>query len=325
MLALTQVEAFSMIHYVDVSEMDTVELFPDDTRDQSRDSRTAQPVRVEFGAISHRGRVRPNNEDHYLVWRGPSSPAPLLTNLPSDVLPATDDVAYGMAVADGIGGAAFGEVASMLAVRTAWDLGFGQLGENVPRANAGFADWKSSLDSTFNAIHRKLLERSESDSSLLGMGTTLTAAYTIGRDAFIGHVGDSRAYLIRQGTIRRLTRDHTLRQELIDAGVVRARSAEARSVRNVLTNRLGGLEPSLRVDTRHLRLLDGDCLLLCSDGLTDLLDDDELSQALQVSADASAACRVLVDLALERGGRDNATVVVARFAIPTTGGSSSRA
>jgi serine/threonine protein phosphatase PrpC len=305
-----------MTYFVDVSEMDTVELFPEDTSDLPSDSRTAQPVRVEFGAISHRGRVRPNNEDHYLVWRGPSSPAPLLTNLPADVLPATEESAYGMVVADGIGGAAFGEVASMLAVRTAWDLGVGQLGANVPQRDAGIADWKAGLDSTFHAIHQKLLERSESDSSLLGMGTTLTAAYSIGRDAFIGHVGDSRAYLIRRGSIRRLTRDHTLRQELIDAGVVRPRSDEVRSVRNVLTNRLGGFEASVRVDTRHIRLSDGDCLLLCSDGLTDLLDDDELEVQLRKSVDPSAACRTLVDLALERGGRDNATVVVARYAIP---------
>ena len=301
---------------LEFSEMDTVEFTLGETCDGPTGRRDVQPMRVEFGAMSHRGRVRPNNEDHYLVWRSPAAPAPLLTNLPDGFLPLNNDVSYGIAVADGIGGAAFGEVASMLAVRTAWELGLGQVEPRTTSEHDAAGEGMERLESSFRSIHDKLLQRGASDASLLGMGTTLTAAYTAGRELFIGHVGDSRAYLVRQGAIRCLTRDHTLRRELIDAGIVRANSEEARAVRNVLTSRLGGIDADLRVDTVRVPILDGDCLVLCTDGLTDLLSDTEISQILRMHADSKAASAELVDLALRRGARDNVTVVVARFTIP---------
>jgi protein phosphatase len=296
--------------------MDTVEFTLGESSETQTGRESVQPMHVEFGAISHRGRVRPNNEDHYLVWRGPAGPAPLLTNLPDGFLPPSEDATYGMVVADGIGGAAFGEVASRLAVSSAWELGLGQVGARATSEPISDDDGIGRLESSFRSIHHKLLEHGESDASLLGMGTTLTAAYIAGRDLFIGHVGDSRAYLVRQGAIRCLTRDHTLRRELIDAGVIRTGSDEARAVRNVLTSRLGGLDGAVRVDTQHVELMDGDYVVLCTDGLTDLLNDAEISQILRMHVDLTDACARLVDLALQRGGRDNVTVVVARFSTP---------
>jgi len=129
-------------------------------------------------------------------------------------------------------------------------------------------------------------------------------------------VGDSRAYLFRHGSIERLTRDYTLRQMMVDAGVFAANSKESRAVRNALTSRLGGGVHSVQVDTRHVHVVDGDCLMLCSDGPTDRVRDDEISRILATHTAADTACRALVDLALERGGQDNVTVVIARYSVP---------
>ena len=128
------------------------------------------------------------------------------------------------------------------------------------------------------------------------------------------HAGDSRAYLCRDGHLRRLTRDHTLAQSLIDAGIVEEGSPAERQSRHILTNCLGGPDSGLDVDVAHHRLATGDCLLLCTDGLTQHVEDAEMVSLLERHPVPEDACRALVDLALERGGKDDVTVVLGRFA-----------
>ncbi len=269
------------------------------------------PVRVTFGALSHPGLVRPNNEDHYLVVERRRSRTLLLSNLPAGMLRPADDTAYVLAVADGMGGAAFGELASALALRSGW--------EQSPQAikwtwiinDREIEELRERLEIIFRRMDRALQEQGEADPACAGMGTTLTGVYTVGPEAFVGHVGDSRAYLIRGGTLTQLTHDHTLAQEYLDLGL----PVLCRSWHHKLTNCLGGGPGrDLALEFHHLRLEDGDRLLLCSDGLTDMVPDDELAPLLARAADPQETARALVEAALAHGGRDNVTVVLAHYA-----------
>ena len=165
-------------------------------------------------------------------------------------------------------------------------------------------------------VDAMLVESGQRDRSLTGMGTTLTAARSLGRDLVITHVGDSRAYLLRGGNLLRLTRDHTFAQLLVDAGQLAPDDVAGSPHRHVLTNALGGSSADVQVDTDRLQLDDGDRVLLCSDGLTDLVDDESIASILLDTTRSSDACERLVQRALDAGGRDNVTVIVAAYQIP---------
>jgi protein phosphatase len=149
------------------------------------------------------------------------------------------------------------------------------------------------------------------------MGTTLTLAYSAGIHLFLIHVGDSRAYLHRNGLLQQLTRDHTVAQAQADAGVITQEEVRKHLRRNTLTNYLGGHHGRVKADVRWLRLEDGDRVLLCSDGLTDMVDDPSIARCLSQNRESDSAAVALLELALRRGGKDNITVVVAQYAIPS--------
>lgn len=277
------------------------------------------PMRVEFGAMSHPGKVRPNNEDHFLIVRLRRSLGVLMTNLPEGQLaPQTDEDAYAMIVADGMGGAAGGELASMQAIRVGVDLMLHDIKWTMKFDQREERELVEKLETYIRVMDRVLLETARAEPRLAGMATTLTAACTAGPVAYIVHAGDSRAYLHRGRTLRRLTRDHTLAQALVDSGRAAPDSEEARRVGHVLTNYLGGPGGGGTAEIHHLRLADGDRLLLCTDGLTDLVGDEEIGGTLALHPEPNAACNALVDLALERGGRDNVTAVLGCYSIPST-------
>jgi protein phosphatase len=163
----------------------------------------------------------------------------------------------------------------------------------------------------FIAIDQELKRQGEQNNSVLGMGTTLTVAGIVGNDLIIGHIGDSRAYLMSDGSFTQLTHDHTLSQALIDAGIANHQDPASKSMRHVLTAALGSLVPTIEPQVYRLHLKAGDRLLLCTDGLTDMAPDDIIGSVLRESNSARSACQSLVDLALTNGGRDNVTVVVA--------------
>jgi protein phosphatase len=269
------------------------------------------PVRVQFGALSHPGLVRAKNEDHYLVVERRRTRSVLLTNLPEGYLRPADDVAYVVAVADGLGGAAFGELASMLALRSGWEQTPSTIKWTWVINDREIEELKERVELIFRRINDRLLERARAEPEVAGMGTTLTGAYTVGPEAFVGHVGDSRAYLYRAGTLTQLTRDHTLAQNCLDAGM----RVPCRSWYHVLTNCLGGSTEQLQVEFLHFCLTDGDQLLLCTDGLTDMVPNDEITGILAQGVHPQQAAQALVQKALERGGKDNVTIVLARYAV----------
>jgi protein phosphatase len=138
-------------------------------------------------------------------------------------------------------------------------------------------------------------------------------AHNRGRDLFVGHVGDSRAYLGRAGDLIRLTRDHTYAQHLADRGIIPQEEVTTHRLRHVLTRALGEFGQTVEADVQQVRLDEGDQVLLCTDGLTDMVDDADIGAALRTAGTAGDACRALVDMALANGGKDNVTVVLARY------------
>jgi protein phosphatase len=273
------------------------------------------PVGVRFGALSHPGLVRANNEDHYLIVERHRSRVVRATNLPEGFLRPADDTAYVLAVTDGVGGAACGELASMLALRSGWEQSPGTIKWTWVITDREVEDLRERVGLVFHRINQDLLKRVAAEPACAGMGTTLTGAYTVGPEAFVAHVGDSRAYLFHDGKLSQLTRDHTLAQEYLDVGLPVA----FRSWHHVLTNYLGGTEQEVRVEFHHVHLADGDQLLLCTDGLTDLVRNEEVAGILGRPALPQEKAQALVDLALERGGKDNVTVVLAQYEVKVAG------
>lgn len=274
------------------------------------------PVVIDFGARTDVGRVREQNEDHYLVVRRSRNREILATSLPEELLDDFEQSAYVLAVADGMGGRAFGEMASFLALRTGWDLGTGEIKWTMKVNDHETEELRKKAQIFFDLIHRTLQATTYEEPRLIGMGTTLTLAYSTGPELYIMHAGDSRAYLYRDGTLRRLTRDHNLAQQLIDAGLAEEGSAEERRTRRILTNCLGGDQTGVAVDVEQFHLKEGDRILLCTDGLNDMLEDDQIAHILSTHSTSSEACEELVNQALEQGGKDNVTVVLARYSFP---------
>ncbi len=229
--------------------------------------------------------------------------------------PKAEEDAYVMAVADGMGGGAFGEMASMLAIRTGVDLTLSAVKWTMKINRHEIEELLERLEAYFYQINQVLIEYTRRDPKLAGMGTTLTVAYTIGTEAFIVHAGDSRAYLLHDGELQRLTRDHTIAQLLADAGEIAPEEVASHALGHVLVNCLGDPDSMVGVEINHVQLADGDVLMLCTDGLSKHLDDDQIAEILTRRTDPEAACQSLIDEALERGGRDNVTVVLGRYSV----------
>jgi PPM family protein phosphatase len=274
----------------------------------------AQHVAVDAAGLTHTGLVRTSNEDHYLISRLGRYFETVSTSLPPQDLPErADDATYSLIVADGMGGHAAGEVASRLAIR------------ELVRFALELPDWIVRIDDrTTDAAAARSQERIEKlnatvfaggqdDPNLRGMGSTLTVARNLGRVLQIAHVGDSRAYLLRAGQLHRLTRDHTYVQMLVDSGVMSPEEAATSRSRHVLVNVVGGSNDGVHVDVERVPLENGDRVLLCSDGLTDGVDDDAIRTILTEASTAADACQALLAHALEGEARDNITVIVAIY------------
>jgi protein phosphatase len=212
------------------------------------------------------------------------------------------------AVADGLGGHRGGEVASAMVVEPLAGLD-GQAFDDADQA-------AEALEGAVRSANRAILQRGRSDPELRGMGTTVTAAaVAAGRVLQLAHVGDSRAYLLREDApLRQLTIDHTVVAEAVERGLLTRRQAAVHPQRGVLT-RAVGLDPDVRVDLPDpLELAAGDQVLLCSDGLTEVVDDDRIAALLAEHADGDDACGALIAAANRGGGPDNVTVVLLRVA-----------
>jgi PPM family protein phosphatase len=278
---------------------------------------TEQPasmqVAVDVGAATHAGLVRPNNEDSYLVSRAERSLQTLLTNLPVGEVPTrVAEQSYGLAVADGMGGQAAGEIASRVALRAVVEHVIATADWIMRDTAQHYERIEGRLAERFDAADQAVQEQARLHPRWEGMGTTLTLALSCGAQLFLGHIGDSRAYLLRRGQLQVLTHDHSYAQVLADGGQISQEEVATHRLRNVLLKSLGGHATS--TDVRHLRLESNDQLLLCTDGLSDGVPAEAIAEILEVAPTAQSACDQLISAALTAGGRDNITVLLARYA-----------
>ncbi len=275
------------------------------------------PLSVRSFGLTDAGKVRLTNQDQFLIAVLLKTLQVEQTSFPQRKVQHSTDRSYLFVVADGMGGHAGGEQASALAIDSVetFILGtfkwFAQL--KGPEQDQVLADFQSAL---IQANARLLAEAAEHP-DLYGMGTTLTLAYSLNDVMFVAHVGDSRCYLSRRGILYRLTHDHTLVEEMVRRGALAAEDAIHHRWRHVITNAVGGNSAELKVEVHKLHLEAGDRVLLCSDGLTGMLPEEEISQVLHTEDEPEQACRRLVTRANEAGGRDNITVVVVHFCIAT--------
>jgi protein phosphatase len=267
---------------------------------------------VDFHGQTDPGKVRPTNEDHFHIVQFGRYLRTLASSLPAgEAREEVGDPGYAFAVADGVGGRAGGEVASRLAVSLLIECALRTPDWILGREDHLLAKVLDRFAERFRAVNSGVLTRSESEPGLRGMGTTLSVALSRGDDLLVVHLGDSRVYLLRRERIHRLTHDHTASQPAGDPA-----EADAYRFRRVLTRAIGMPQTGGDPDLYHYKLEDGDRVLLCTDGLTDMVDDWTIGRELGKAAATADACRTLVELALERGGRDNVTVVVASYRRP---------
>jgi len=242
-------------------------------------------MHYEFSSLVDPGRIRANNED--AVFLLPDQGVALL--------------------ADGMGGYNAGEVASGMATT--------QLGAELGRwMHAAPADVPASaihqaIEGGVDQVNRSVFEAARTNPACSGMGTTLVVAVFRGTRLLMGHIGDSRGYRWRMGELTRMTRDHSLLQEQLDAGLVTPAQAAVSTHRNLVTRALG-VQETVRIDIRDHAVQPGDCYLLCSDGLSDMLDDSTIAFILGRQGPLPAKARALVHEANSRGGRDNIAVVL---------------
>ena len=245
---------------------------------------------IDVAGLSDVGCQRENNEDSYLYWE------------------PTDDAEFQRKgrlaiIADGMGGHEGGQEASRMAVETVREIYDQSAGE----------DPQAALVESFVAAHSRIQEYAEHNPAFHGMGTTCTALVVRGGALYFAHVGDSRLYLVRGASIRRLTRDHSYVGRLVESGLVRAEDAEKHPQRHILTAALGaGREVAVDRGEEGVVLQPGDDLLLCTDGLWSVVTEDELESAVRANTPAEG-CAALVTLARQRGGPDNITLQILRI------------
>lgn len=272
-----------------------------------------RPLRVRSAGLTDPGKVRPSNQDQFLIAVLTKALQIQQTSLPQSKVQCAHEQGYLFVVADGMGGHAGGEEASALAVDTLetfildtfkWFSHLkGREGDQV------LHEFRQAL----GRADANVLAQAEQHPELRGMGTTLTMAYSLNDELFIAHAGDSRCYLLRDRVLNQLTEDHTMVQEMVRRGLLQPNEVARHHLRHVVTNIIGGTEAGVRVEVHKVHLQPGDSVLLCSDGLTEMLTADEISAILQESDEPAGLCKRLVAQANERGGKDNVTVIVAKY------------
>lgn len=236
-------------------------------------------------AITDIGKVREINEDNYCI----------------------DEGRIGLyIVADGMGGHKSGEVASSIAIKIIREhiklfLTDEYLEQTV----------KGVIFEAFNRANKEIYNKSKEDFSCEGMGTTVTMALIIENKVYVGHIGDSRAYLLREGELKQITEDHSLVAELVKNGSITEREAMKHPQKNIITRSLG-TDENVKVDIFSLEFYKEDMLVLCTDGLTNFVDKEEMKKILIENEDCFESCSTLVTLANQRGGYDNITILIVK-------------
>jgi serine/threonine protein phosphatase PrpC len=273
-------------------------------------------IRADVGARSHRGRALPENDDHYLVVQFGRHEETLLTSLIGRDLPGGfAEYAYAAVIADGIGRDGAGAMAARLAIGTLADL------------ELRFGGWSTRIDPViaseildrakgfYRSTHETVLRWYRAHREAGRMGAAMTAIYSSGFDLFVTHVGHSRCYVFRNGTLTQLTRDQTLRVRLENRTIPTPVGPGLEDVRHVLTDSIGAGDDVPNATAEHFRLVDDDYFLLCTNGLSDSLTDREIADALASRRAVQEQCDLLVDRAVANGANDNVTAVLINYRV----------
>lgn len=261
---------------------------------------------VEMAALSDVGLVRQHNEDSFLLADVESGEVATDNGAPGIHVHARPAL---IIVADGVGGAASGEIASSMATKIAFEHISKTWRDGGLKGTVAVAD---TLRKAVEAANGAIFSHAKQNTSHRGMGTTATIVLIVGEQAYLAQVGDSRAYIVRDGTARQVTKDQSLVQRLIDAGRMTAEQAARSEHRNIILQALGpdeSIEPEL---TRE-RLRSRDFLLVCSDGLSNQVTDEEMATACEKNSSLDRICSTLIERAKETGAPDNVTVVAAKY------------
>jgi PPM family protein phosphatase len=273
---------------------------------KSRDSGPRRGVLVHVFGRTDVGRTREHNEDAFVVADLTNDNATLQPEVRTHV---SGDKGSLFMVADGMGGAAAGEIASAMAV----DVVLGELRRIWMEVQTSAPEeFARALRRATASANVQINAYATSHPEYRGMGTTATIAGLLQDTLYLAQVGDSRAYLIRDGVAKQITKDQSLMQKLIEAGELTEEEALQSDRRNIILQALGP-DVNVKVDLTHQAIRRGDALVLCSDGLSGQVSRDEIAQVVNEEPDLMAVCKRLIDLANERGGPDNITVIVAKF------------
>lgn len=272
----------------------------------------ARAVARSFG-LTDVGRLRSSNEDHFVIAELARTLFVHHTSVPQSKTQYSSYRGHLFLVADGMGGHQAGEVASALSVVTVEDFLLNTVKRFFCLKEPDEQNVMKEFQAALQQADARIIEEASHHPELIGMGTTLTMAFAINWRLFVAHAGDSRCYLFSKGKLHQLTQDHTMVAEMIRLGMLSPTEASRHPVRNVITNVLGGPELGVHVEMHKLDLEPGDVLLLCSDGLNGMVSDARIAELLQDEREPQPACERLVAEANANGGRDNISVIVARF------------
>jgi protein phosphatase len=270
-------------------------------------------LRLRSFGLTNRGFCRESNEDQFLIATLAKALCIQQSSLSEPKSRYGDEKGHLFAVADGMGGAPGGAQASSLAVRSIEEFLANSLKWffhlKGPEKETVLTDFQAAL----RQADARLFEESAEHPELDGMGTTLTLAYNLGADLFVAHAGDSRCYLCRDGQLVQLTRDHTLAEDLNRKELGQAAVKLRGRFSNIITNAIGGRSRGVKAEIHKVAIEAGDVVLLATDGLTRDVADERIAEILNAEHDPETACQRLVSQALKAGGKDNITVIVARF------------
>jgi PPM family protein phosphatase len=272
---------------------------------------------IDIYGLTHPGKVRKDNQDHFLVCALHKSATVQHSSLPLEhISPGSQRVALLMMVADGVGGGHRGEEASRLALEGVTRYVTSCMACYYGTASNDDAEFYTALQEVAGQCHAELVRRGEEDPDYRGMATTLTLYLGHWPRAFLLQVGDSRCYLLRGDELSQITRDQTMAQELIDLGVMKPADAAGTRYERTLSSSIGGHQTAPVVTKFDLTW--DTVVLLCSDGLTRLVPDERIRERLRSMTSSRQACEALLQDALDAGGEDNITIVVRR-AVPHDG------
>ena len=241
---------------------------------------------VVYAGKSHKGMVRSSNQDSFRIIKSP------------------DGKVHIFVIADGMGGHNSGELASGMAVSCAVDF----VGKNREKVFLQ-DDYRDIISRMMAEANASIFNKAQEDITNVGMGTTMITAIFDGNRLFIGHIGDSRVYMIKNTSINKITVDHSLIEEMINSGAITREEAKDHPSRNIITKAIG-CTSQVEIDTYFYNVENNDIIVLCTDGLTNMVAEEEIKRVVEESRDPEEACSTLVDMANDRGGIDNITVIV---------------